>query len=241
MAGTKGISVDTPYENWICSHLSNTTRGSEYKLSGRTEENTAPALLIPPGLDAPYFQVKCSLLPFSAFWSSPAISLSIISSLPCFLERRWRELWGATRWSDLIHIKSGLTEDNSSSDFLLIRLRAAQQQSRARGAHEPHNRQSESAIGHAEIMSRLCHASIWVVVLSWYKAAHAHMKKTQCSMHEHSNTILNYTELFLHKCSLLWHLLLQCFMDFKFEVQRTQEVIRQKASTGRGVKKFGDE
>lgn len=105
-----------------------------------------------------------------------------------FLERRWRGLWGGKRWSDLIHIKSGLTEDNSSSDFLLIRLWAAQQKSRARGAHRPDNRQSESATGQAEIMLRLCHASIWVVVLSWNKAAHVHITKTQCSMHEHSNT-----------------------------------------------------
>lgn len=52
------------------------------------------ALLIPPGLDVPYFQVKCLLLQFSALWSCPAISLSIITFLPLFFfllfAGRWR-------------------------------------------------------------------------------------------------------------------------------------------------------
>lgn len=85
MAGTKCIRVETLcMRNWICSRLRNTTQVSEYKLRGRAEENTAPALLTPPGLDGPYFQVKCPLLPFSALWSSPAFWLSIISFLPLF-------------------------------------------------------------------------------------------------------------------------------------------------------------
>ena len=52
------------------------------------EENIAPAPLIPPGLDVPYFQVKCSLLPVSALWSFLLSSLSIISFLSLFC------MWG---------------------------------------------------------------------------------------------------------------------------------------------------
>lgn len=152
--------------NWICSRLRNTTQVSEYKLRGRAEENTASALLIPPGLDGPYFQVKCPLLPFSALWSSPAFWLSIISFLPFFVVGVLGLLRGR-RWGDLIYIKSALTEDNSSSDFLLIRLRHL----RARGAHRPDNRKSVRAAGQpvrafvGVIVLRLHHASIWVVVM----------------------------------------------------------------------------
>lgn len=78
----------------------------------------SPALLIPPGLDVPYFQVKCPLLPLSALWSSPAISLSIIS----FLRLLCSGGAEGKRRGDLIYIKSTLKENNSSSAMLLIRL-----------------------------------------------------------------------------------------------------------------------
>lgn len=113
---------------WICSHLCNTTQVSEYKLRRTLHQ----ALLTPPGLDVAYFHVKCSLLPFSALWSSPAISLSIISFPPLFFAQGVEGLW-----SDLRHIKSGLTVDKSSSDFLVIILRAAEEKSIAGPEEQP--------------------------------------------------------------------------------------------------------
>lgn len=151
---------------WICSHLSNTNKVSEYKLIGRAEENTVLALLIPPRLDVPYFQVKYSLLPFSALWSSPAILLSIISFCPLFWAVGVEGLLKGKRWSDLIYIKSVLTEDNSSSDFLLIRLR----HQRAGGTHGPDNRQSVRATGQP------VHASARLIVLSLCRHRERHAR-----------------------------------------------------------------
>lgn len=41
----------------------------------------SPALVIPPGLDVPYFQVKCLLVQFSALWSPTPTLLSVTSFL----------------------------------------------------------------------------------------------------------------------------------------------------------------
>ncbi len=139
------------------------------------------------------------------------------------------------RWGDLIYIKSAWTEDNSSSDFLLIRFRHL----RARGAHRPDNRKSVTATGqpvHAfvgVIVLRLHRASIWVVLImrlhiqrtEQRHATHGRRRKKEQSAacmcnHTHNDfcRIVPLWALFLTTLCFRGHvqLALQCFIGFSF-------------------------